>query len=78
MHKFLLIKLLFNMKELNAKLISRASAAKLLGVETNTLAVWATNKRYNLPYYKIGSKVRYKISDLEKFIQNGMVGGEDE
>jgi excisionase family DNA binding protein len=50
------------------KLLTRKEASKFLGVKENTLAVWATNKRYNLPFYKVGRLVKYKISDLEKFI----------
>lgn len=50
------------------QLLTRKEASKFLGVKENTLAVWATNKRYNLPFYKVGRLVKYKISDLEKFI----------
>jgi excisionase family DNA binding protein len=49
------------------KLITRKEAAEILGLKPNTLAVWATEKR-NLPYYKIGSSVKYKLSDIEQFI----------
>ena len=57
------------------QLLSRKSAAEFLGVQENTLAVWATNKRYNLPFYKVGRLVKYKISDLENFIQENQKGG---
>lgn len=50
------------------QLLNRKEAAKFLGCKENTLAVWATNKRYKLPFYKVGRLVKYKISDLEKFI----------
>ena len=50
------------------QLLTRKEASKFLGVKENTLAVWATNKRYNLPFYKVGRLVKYKISDLEEFI----------
>ena len=56
------------MIENKEKLLTRKEASKFLGVKENTLAVWATNKRYNLPFYKVGRLVKYKISDLEKFI----------
>jgi len=52
----------------NNNLLTRKEAANFLGCKENTLAVWATNKRYNLPFYKVGRLVKYKISDLEKFI----------
>lgn len=57
------------------QLLTRKLAAEFLGVQENTLAVWATNKRYNLPFYKVGRLVKYKISDLEKFISENQKGG---
>lgn len=59
----------------NKHLLSRKEASKFLGLQENTLAVWAANKRYNLPFYKVGSLVKYKISDLEKFVANNQKGG---
>lgn len=56
------------------QLLTREEAAEVLGIQENTLAVWATNKRYNLPFYKIGRKVKYKLSDLEKFIDDNKKG----
>lgn len=50
-------------------LLSRGQAASYLGIKEQTLAIWACNKRYNLPYYKIGSLTKYRLSDLEKFVQ---------
>lgn len=49
-------------------LLTREKAAEILGVQPNTLAVWATTKRYNLPYIKIGRLVKYKLEDIESFI----------
>ncbi len=57
------------------QLLTRKKAAEFLGCKENTLAVWATNKRYNLPYYKIGRLVKYKISDLENFITKNQKDG---
>ncbi len=39
-------------------------AAHIIGVKVNTLASWRCTKKEIIPFYKIGSKVRYKISDL--------------
>jgi len=39
-------------------------AAQIIGVKVNTLASWRCTKKEIIPFYKIGSKVRYKISDL--------------
>lgn len=46
---------------------STKTTAKLIGVKEGTLAVWRCTKRYNLPYYKIGSNVRYPLFGLLKF-----------
>ena len=51
------------------KVFDRKSAAKYLGVSPNTLAVWACTKRYNLKYIKMGRAVRYRLHDLEKFVE---------
>ena len=57
------------------KLVSEILASDFLGCKPNTLAVWRTNKRYNLPFYKVGRLVKYKISDLEKFVSENRKGG---
>jgi excisionase family DNA binding protein len=49
-------------------LLSRKQAANYLGVTENTLSVWASVKRYNLPYVKVGRLVRYRLSDLDAFL----------
>lgn len=50
--------------------LTRIEAAKFLGVTRDTLSVWASTKRYNLPYYKCGKRlVKYKLTDLQKFIE---------
>jgi len=63
-------------QNLSNPLLTRKQAANFLGCKENTLAVWATNKRYDLPFYKIGRLVKYKLDDLENFVlrhQQGMV-----
>lgn len=53
--------------------VDRKSAARILGQEENTLAVWAATKRYKLPFYKVGRKrVVYKVADLLRFIEKGL------
>lgn len=56
-------------------LLTRAEAAEYLGVTAQTLAVWACTQRYNLPVVKIGRLAKYKLSDLDAFINNRLVGG---
>ncbi len=56
-----------------SELLTREQAAAFLGVKTNTLAVWVTTQRYHLPFIKVGSKVRYRLSDLEAFLDERTV-----
>ena len=44
-----------------SELLSRVEAAAYLGVAKQTLAIWACNKRYDLPYVKIGKLVKYRL-----------------
>ncbi len=44
-------------------------AAKFLGVKKETLAIWRCEKRYTIPFIKVGRLVKYKRSDLIQFIE---------
>jgi excisionase family DNA binding protein len=55
------------------RLLTREQAAEVLSVKPQTLAVWACTGRYGLPHIKMGSSVRYRLSDLEKFIADRTV-----
>jgi hypothetical protein len=50
-------------------LLGPQGAAEFLGVTAGTLSVWRSTKRYNLPYIKIGSKIRYQVTDLVAFLE---------
>lgn len=45
-----------------------------LGVQVATLCNWATTKRYDLPYIKVGRLVRYYRSDLDRFLRQNYNG----
>lgn len=54
----------------NLELVSTPRAAELLGVKRNTLEIWryrGTGPRF----VKIGRCVRYKMLDLQDFIESG-------
>ena len=55
-------------------LLTPRQAATELGVSPGTLAVWRCRKRYPLRYIKVGSKVRYRLADIEKFLDARTVG----
>lgn len=59
------------------KLLKPEDVASTLGVTVETLNVWRATKRYNLPYVKSGRLVRYRLQDVENFIQSRLIGGEN-
>jgi len=42
--------------------------AARLDIEPQTLAVWRSLRRYDLPFIKIGRSVKYDPADVEAFI----------
>ncbi|BAS67780.1 helix-turn-helix domain-containing protein [Bathymodiolus septemdierum thioautotrophic gill symbiont] len=50
------------------KLLTSKQAADYICVAPDTLAVWRCTGRYNIPYIKIGSKVRYREQNLDEFL----------
>ena len=55
------------------EMLSTKRAAQYLGFETNTLAVWRSNGRHNLKFVRIGRSIRYRKSDLDRFLDKGMM-----
>ncbi|MDB2414891.1 helix-turn-helix domain-containing protein [Rickettsiales bacterium] len=58
-----------NSQDPPTQLLKRKEAAEFLGTTEGTLAVWASTKRYKLPYVKVGRNVRYRLPDLIKFLE---------
>lgn len=56
-------------------LLNSKQAAVILGLENHhTLEVWRSVKRYpELEYVRIGRKVKYRLSVLERFIERNTV-----
>jgi predicted DNA-binding transcriptional regulator AlpA len=54
-------------------LLDRKTAARYLAVSPGTLAVWDCTKRYDLKPIKVGRAVRYRKSDLDKFLEDRLV-----
>lgn len=59
-----------NGKSHDDTLLSRKEAARYLKVNPGTLAVWACTKRYPLKSLKVGRAVRYRKSDLDRFLED--------
>ena len=45
-------------------------AADYLGVKVETLSVWRCTRRHPIPFVKVGRKVCYHKSDLDRYIQS--------
>lgn len=48
-------------------------AAAYLKLKPATLATWRATNRQRLTFVKLGSQVRYRQSDLDKFIADNLV-----
>ena len=59
-----------NGKSRDDTLLSRKEAARYLKVNPGTLAVWDCTKRYDLKPLKVGRAVRYRKSDLDRFLED--------
>ena len=59
-------------------LVDEKRAAEILGITPGTLSVWRCVRTYRLPYTKIGRAVRYRVEDLEQFIESRTVGASAE
>jgi excisionase family DNA binding protein len=56
-------------------LLTTAEAADYLGITTGTLEQWRSAGRHNVPFIRLGSRtVRYRVSDLEKWLESRLVG----
>ena len=58
------------------QLLTRKEVAEYLRLSEATLAKWASKKANHLPYFLIGRRARYALSDLEAFIQDQRHGSD--
>lgn len=54
---------------LSHELLDEKKAAIFIDVIPGTLSVWRSTGRYNLPFIKVGRKVRYRRADLEVWLE---------
>ncbi len=50
------------------ELLDERQAAEKLDVVPGTLSVWRSTGRYDLPFIKVGRKVRYRATDLDLWL----------
>jgi hypothetical protein len=53
-----------------SELVTPIQVSRSINVTEGTLQVWRSTGRYDLPYIKIGGKVMYRVSDVNKFIES--------
>ena len=51
-------------------LLDEKQAARSIDVTPGTLSVWRSTGRYNLPFIKVGRKVRYRRADLDAWLES--------
>ena len=54
----------------NPGLLTEQEAAEYLKISPGTLSVWRSTGRYALPFVKVGHKVRYRLADLNSWINS--------
>ena len=59
--------------EQKQKLMNSREAAAYLGVKPDTLSVWRCTKAVRIPYIKVGSLVKYRLQDLEDYLEQQKV-----
>jgi excisionase family DNA binding protein len=62
----------------SSTLLTRQQAAEYLGVRAQTLAAWASSKRYGLPMIRVGRSIRYRRADLDRWLDARTVGSSAE
>ena len=58
-----------NLITTDTELVNVKEAATILDVSPGTLDVWRSTGRYNLPFIKVGGKVRYRRIDLISWLE---------
>jgi excisionase family DNA binding protein len=58
--------------KMNEKLITIKEVAKLIGVHTETLYRWRKARKH-LPFISVDSSIRYRLSDIENFIEKRLI-----
>ncbi len=54
-------------------LLTPEEAARYLQLQPQTLARWRSTKKYPLVHIKIGKNIRYRLSDLDLFIETNVI-----
>ena len=61
------------METVRERLLTRDEAAHFLGIRPQTLAAWVV-RRQGPPFIRVGRCARYRLADLERWIETRTVG----
>ena len=61
------------MPDFSEERLTRRQAASYLGLQPNTLEADVSRKRLRIPFYRIGSRVFYRTSDLVHWLEQQRV-----
>ena len=50
-------------------LLDTIPTAQAMGQSPGTLEVWRSTGRYNLPFIKVGSRVKYRVGDILDWLE---------
>ena len=64
------MKTISDIVERNRDLLDEKTAANYLDLKPGTLSVWRSTGRYQIPFVKVGHRVRYRRADLEQWLQS--------
>ncbi|SEQ69667.1 Helix-turn-helix domain-containing protein [Azotobacter beijerinckii] len=53
-----------------ADLMTPEQVATALDLRTKTLAAWRSNRRSDLPWYRIGNRIRYRRQDVIAWLES--------
>lgn len=56
------------------QVLNESQAAEFLGVKPQTLSVWRSTGRYDLPFVRVGRLIRYRRTDLEAWLESRAAG----
>jgi predicted DNA-binding transcriptional regulator AlpA len=51
-------------------LLDESKAAEVLGLSPGSLSVWRSTGRYQVPFIKVGHLVRYRVADLDAWLES--------
>lgn len=58
------------------QLLTSDQAAAYIGIAPTSLRIWRSTHRQQIPYAKVGSLVKYRRTDLDRYLEQATVRAE--